>query len=171
MQIKMTCYIHNERETVLRCNRCEQPICNECAVQTPTGYRCKNCVKSQQKVFEKNFNTAVSLDYILAPLVTVILAGLGSLLSMFLGFYIIFLAPAAGWLIAEIVRRVVKNRRSRLLFRLVGAGFILGSLPLPLFFLLMFGLGGLPALLWPVVYAVLVTIAGYYRFSGIVLRV
>lgn len=171
METKTTCYIHPQRETTLRCNRCDQPICTECAVLTPTGYRCKNCVKSQQKVFEKNFNNANSSDYILAPLVTVILTGLGSLLSMFLGFYIILLAPAAGWFISEIVRRMVKNRRSRLLYRLVGASFILGSLPLPLFFLLFFGLGGLSALIWPVVYAVLVTVAGYSRFSGIVLRV
>ena len=50
-QKPLTCYNHPNRETVLRCNRCEQPICVQCAVKTPTGYRCKQCVKTQQKVF------------------------------------------------------------------------------------------------------------------------
>jgi hypothetical protein len=39
-----------DRETYLRCNRCERHICTSCAVLTPTGYRCKNCVRGAQKV-------------------------------------------------------------------------------------------------------------------------
>ena len=171
MENKTTCYVHPQRETVLRCNRCEQPICNQCAVLTPTGYRCKNCVKSQQKSFEKNFNTAIPLDYVLAPVVTVLLTALGSLLTLFLGFYIILAAPAAGWLIAEIVRRVIRGRRSRLLYRLVGAGFILGSLPLLAFMLLMAGPGAFMALIWPLVYGVLVTVTGYSNISGMMIKV
>jgi len=48
----MYCYVHPDRETLLRCNRCERPICQSCAVLTPTGYRCKECVRGQQKIFE-----------------------------------------------------------------------------------------------------------------------
>ncbi len=29
------CYLHPERETLLRCNNCERPICTKCAVLTP----------------------------------------------------------------------------------------------------------------------------------------
>ena len=50
---------------MLRCNRCERPICTECAVLTPTGYRCKECVRGQQKVFD----TAKWFDYPLAIIV------------------------------------------------------------------------------------------------------
>ena len=46
------CYVHPDRETGLRCNRCERPICADCAVLTPTGYRCKECVREQKKVFD-----------------------------------------------------------------------------------------------------------------------
>ncbi|HNW14496.1 MAG TPA: B-box zinc finger protein, partial [Anaerolineaceae bacterium] len=46
------CKNHPQRETYLRCNRCNDPICVQCAVLTPTGYRCKNCISGQQKVFE-----------------------------------------------------------------------------------------------------------------------
>ena len=37
---------------VLRCNRCGKPITPETAVLTPTGYRCQDCIRQQQKVFD-----------------------------------------------------------------------------------------------------------------------
>jgi hypothetical protein len=69
------CANHPQTETTLRCNRCEKPICTKCAVLTPTGYRCKECVKSQQKTFD----TAQLIDYPLAFIVAGGLAFLGSL--------------------------------------------------------------------------------------------
>ena len=46
------CYSHPNRETDAALHRCERPICSECAVLTPTGYRCKECIRGQQKVFD-----------------------------------------------------------------------------------------------------------------------
>ena len=37
------CARHPNTETVLRCGRCETPICPRCAVATPVGARCPNC--------------------------------------------------------------------------------------------------------------------------------
>ena len=165
METKTTCYNHPNRETSLRCNRCERPICSECAILTPTGYRCKNCIKSQQKVFDTTFNTAKPLDLVLGPLTAVFLTALGSFISLQCGFYVILIAPVLGWLISEGIRRLVRRRRSHLLFRLVGAGFLLGGLLLPLGILVLFGQSALPELLWPVVYAVLVTISGYSNIN------
>jgi len=62
------CANHPQVETSLRCNRCGKPICPKCAVSTPTGYRCRECVRGQQKVFE----TAEWYDY---PLAVVIAGG------------------------------------------------------------------------------------------------
>ena len=31
------CYVHPNRETALRCNHCNRPICADCAIRTPTG--------------------------------------------------------------------------------------------------------------------------------------
>jgi hypothetical protein len=39
------CYVHPNRETSLRCNNCDRPICAACAIRTPTGYRCRECVR------------------------------------------------------------------------------------------------------------------------------
>ena len=72
------CANHPTVETTLRCNRCEKPICAQCAVLTPTGYRCKECVKSQQKIFD----TAEPRDFILGFLVAAILSWLASLVFL-----------------------------------------------------------------------------------------
>jgi len=167
----LKCANHPARDTYLRCNRCEKPICVECAVLTPIGYRCKECVRSQQKVFE----TALLQDYVLGIIIAGVLSFIGSLLVRLVGFFVIFLAPAAGWVIAEAVRKVTKRRRGKLLFRLVGISTALGALInlLPILLLLLFGnisLGVLFAIIWPAIYAFIVSSTVYYRLSGIQLK-
>jgi hypothetical protein len=156
---------------MLRCNRCDRPICTSCAVLTPTGYRCKECVRGAQKVFE----TAQWVDYPLAMIVASVLSFLGSIAAQTLGFFTILIAPIAGVIIAEAVRWAVRRRRSRLLFRLAAAATILGALPLlllDLFGVLVSGAGGfgLIGLLWPAIYTFLVTSTVYYRLSGVQIR-
>src|SRR6266700_3112765 len=46
------CANHPTVATSLRCNKCNKPICHKCAVLTPVGYRCRECVRGQQQVFE-----------------------------------------------------------------------------------------------------------------------
>jgi len=167
---KLYCYIHPDRETLLRCNRCERPICSQCAVLTPTGYRCKNCVRGQQKIFD----TAQSADFIYAGVISLVLSFVGSLVAGVMGFFTIFLAPIAGVIIAEAVRWAVHRRRSKLLFQTAAGAAALGSLPLllialaPLFF--GGGIGGLLGLLYRGLYTVLVTSSVYYRLGGIEIR-
>ncbi len=168
------CYIHPNRETLLRCNKCERPICTECAVLTPTGYRCKECVKSQQKKFE----TAQWLDYPLSIAIAGIASFVGSYLSSFLGFFTILIAPVVGVIIAEIVRAITKKRRAKLLFQLVTLSTVLGSFPLLFIKLinlfLVLGAGNISGgiwsllpLLWQGLYTFLVASTVYYRLSGI----
>jgi len=169
------CANHPETPTTLRCNRCEKPICTKCAVLTPTGYRCKECVRGQQKVF----NTAQWYDYPLAFIVVGILSFLGILISSVIpfGFLIIFIAPIAGVIISEIARLVIRRRRSKGLFQLTALAAALGCLPILLPRIVIAfsaittgGLGGaanLLSLLWPAIYTVMVTTTVYYRLSGI----
>ncbi len=170
----LACYRHPDRETMLRCSRCERPICTECAVLTPTGYRCKDCIRGQQKAFE----TALTRDY---PVAFILAAGIsfaGSFVAGALGFFTIFIAPLGGLVIAEVVRWAVGKRRSLPLFRLAAAGAALGALPLLAIRLIGVvaalsaggGLGSLWGLLWIGVYAFLVTSTTFYRLSGIQLR-
>lgn len=156
---------------MLRCNRCNRPICPECAVLTPTGYRCKECIRGQLKVFD----TAQWIDYPLAFGVAAVLSFIGSWIASFLGFFTIFIAPVAGVILAEAVRWVVRRHRSRLLFQVATAGTIAGALPLLLIAVLRVlspgaGAFGLLSLLWPGVYTFLVVSSSYYRLSGIQIR-
>lgn len=167
---KMYCYNHPQRETVLRCNRCERPMCTSCAVLTPTGYRCKECVRGQQKIFE----TARWWDYPVAVLVAGALGVVGSLISNSLGFFILFLAPVAGMIIAEAVRLATRKRRGKWLPLAAAGAALVGSLFSPVYlaiftFLASFtsGLASLIGVLWPALFGILCASTVYYRLKGI----
>ncbi|WP_026923253.1 rhomboid family intramembrane serine protease [Glycomyces arizonensis] len=38
------CYRHRNRETYLRCVRCDKPICADCRIDAPVGFQCPDCV-------------------------------------------------------------------------------------------------------------------------------
>ena len=128
----MYCANHPAVETYLRCNKCNKPICLQCAVQTPVGYRCKECVRSQQDVY---FNAATGDNFIALAVafgvVTVATPIVGFFLAVsgFFSWIIAFLAgSAAGSLLAQVVRAAVKRRRSRTMRWFALAGIILGVL-------------------------------------------
>ena len=156
----------NNDQITLRCNKCGRPITPEEAVQTPTGYRCRDCVRQQQKIFD----TSQPLDYIWGFLIAAVLSLVGSFITDWIGFFTFLLAPALGVGIAEAVRFVTKKRRGKRLFRLVTAGVIVGGLPLILFkafFLLgSFSVFSLLDLGYQVLFLVLAVPSAYYRLSG-----
>jgi len=124
------CANHPDRETMLRCNRCDKPICYQCAVRTPVGYRCKECVREQQNVY---YNGS-SADLVIGGAVALVLGGIfGGLAYAFLGligffsFIVAFFAgPAAGGAVAEVIRRAVKKRRTRGMKWLAASLFLVG---------------------------------------------
>lgn len=161
------CYVHPDRETTLRCNNCNRPICAWCAVRTPTGYRCKECVKGQQRIFD----TAQSTDYIFGFLAAGILSLLASLLvgvvssfGIFAWILILIGAPTVGALIAEAVRFSIRRHRSRSLFITVMVGIALGAVPAILLNLIALNIFGL---IFQVIYLVLAAPTVYYRLSGL----
>lgn len=153
---------------MLRCNRCEKPICNSCAVHTPTGYRCKECVNAQKK----KFDTAEWYDYVVGIGVSGVLSLIASLiivaLSFIAGFFMWIIAAAiaggAATLIGNSVKKLLRGRRSKNLFMLSTAGVVIGALPVILFFLFT---GSFFALIAQGIYLVVAVPAVYYTLSGI----
>ncbi|MGQ9833856.1 MAG: B-box zinc finger protein [Candidatus Villigracilaceae bacterium] len=176
------CVNHPNRETILRCNRCEQYICVKCAVRTPTGYRCKTCVREQQKIFD---NAGVK-DYLIVFSLGGFLSFLGGLAILLVttavwGIFVFLLAPAVGVFIGNVLRRIIRGRHARALNWTLVVAMILGILPL----LFTFGLGSMrivflgemenllnvidmfTPLFWQLVYLIMAVPTAYAQFSGI----
>ncbi|MBI9049091.1 MAG: hypothetical protein JEZ00_06720 [Anaerolineaceae bacterium] len=182
----ITCYNHPNRETVLRCNRCDQPICVQCAIKTPTGYRCKQCVKTQQKVFV----TVKWFDYPIAIIVAGLLSSLGCLIMMTVGQMCLIIpfviGPSIGFGIAEGVRLLVRRRRSEWLFRVTAIAGGLAVLPYVIITIIStvqafsvsaeqsaqsgYALFALTPLLYVAIYLITVVPSIYYRMKGIRLK-
>lgn len=41
------CYRHPDRETGIRCTRCERPICTDCMVNASVGFHCPDCASGR----------------------------------------------------------------------------------------------------------------------------
>ena len=119
------CVNHPKTETRLRCNRCGNPICPKCAVRTPVGFRCKQCIKGQQAVFY----SATPVDYLIAVVIGLVAATIAAFIISAVGlFFTFFLAPVAGGVIAEVVRWATGRRRGRRMWLVVSACIVLGAL-------------------------------------------
>ena len=157
------CANHPQTETMLRCNRCEKLICAKCAQLTATGYRCKECVRGQQKTFE----TAEAIDYPIAFVVAAVLSFIGSLIAPRLSFFVIILAPIAGTIVGEAVRFSIRKRRANSLFITAAAGALIGSLPGLIGKIIYLDLLGM---LWYGIYAFIITTTVFYRLKGLVFK-
>ncbi|MFA9429505.1 rhomboid family intramembrane serine protease [Egicoccus sp. AB-alg2] len=64
-----TCYLHPDREALLRCSRCERPICADDMIEAPVGYQCRQCAQGGQPVRRLG-------DLFVRPLVSQTLVGI-----------------------------------------------------------------------------------------------
>jgi len=120
------CQVHTDRETGLRCNNCDRLMCAKCAVHTPVGYRCEQCVHQ----LENKFFNADQSYYIKLAAVTVIGGAIGAFIANFVGFFlfIFLIGAAAGGAISEVATRYIKGQRGRYAGEVAAAGIVGGTL-------------------------------------------
>ena len=121
------CEVHPDRETSLRCNKCGRLMCTECAVLTPVGYRCRECVRGQQERFLKASRRDDAVVFVVSALLTGVMLAVEKLIPIPLIFLLLLGLPAGG-LVAEIAFRAVGRRRSRYLGEIAAAGAALGAI-------------------------------------------
>jgi hypothetical protein len=171
------CYKHPTRETGLRCNTCDRYICASCAVHTPTGYKCPECIRERNKNFFAAYTTTNWYDYLIGPAVAGFLGFLGTMISSYIGFFIYFLiilGPLAGVYIARAVQWAVKRRRSKHLPIAATAAVVIGGLLSQwstLFYLFLTrDISILVTILWPGIFIFLAAATTYMRLAGIQLN-
>jgi len=137
------CTNHPKTETLLRCNKCGRPFCIKCLERTPVGYRCKECLNVQQA----GYYTSTPVDYVIVAVVGTVVSMIGAGIAMLIGGFglfailiAIFYGPAAGGVIAEVIRWAIQRRRGKYLWLVACATVVLGAFlvagAIPLLFLL-----------------------------------
>jgi hypothetical protein len=120
------CAVHPTVETALRCNKCGRYMCVRCAVRTPVGYRCKECVHQQQDAFF----TATQGDYLIAAAVAFGVSLPISFVITRIDFLllIIIISFPAGSLIADIANRATGKRRGRYTWMIVAGAIVVSTI-------------------------------------------
>ena len=133
------CVNHPDRETGLRCHRCDRPICYQCAIKTPVGQICPDCYKAAQKKYYNGTSADVVIGGVVAGVLGVVFGALAYLFLGAIGFfsYIIafFAGPAAGGAVAEVIRAALRRRRAQGLKVAATLAFAIGLLAVGFFLL------------------------------------
>ena len=119
----MRCYRHPDRETLIRCGRCDQPICIKCAMQGPVGFRCRQCGKPRRDALVSLRPTQLAAAIGLAVGGGAVIAYVG----VALGWFMILVAFFGGGVIVEAIDRVVGVKRGPRMVAIVYGGILVGA--------------------------------------------
>jgi hypothetical protein len=117
------CYRHPDRETWVRCGRCDQPICTRCSMQGPVGLRCKTCGTPSRDALASLRPGQVAIGLAIA-------GGLGAAVGYFssqFGFFMIIIGFFAGTFVAEGLDRTIGIKRGPRILALAVAGILIGG--------------------------------------------
>lgn len=106
----LRCARHPNTETVLRCGRCETPICARCMVMSPVGARCPTC--AQVKRFALMLKP---IELVKAVGFGVGVGALGTIILSFIPFLGIIGYAALGFAVGEVVSVGANRKRVRAL--------------------------------------------------------
>jgi len=69
------CYRHTDRETYIRCTRCERPICPDCMTSAAVGFQCPECVADGRRTV-REVRTRLGASVPTKPYVTFVIIGI-----------------------------------------------------------------------------------------------
>ena len=104
----LRCARHPNTETVLRCGKCDTPICPRCLVPTPVGARCPTCAQVRRfAVLLKPAELARAIGYAL------VVAALGTVVLTFIPFLGLLGYAALGFAVGEVASIGANRKRVR----------------------------------------------------------
>lgn len=119
----LRCYRHPDRETYVRCGRCDQPICTRCAMQGPVGFRCRQCGRPARDPLTTMRPSQLAIGFGVAALGGVVVG-----LASGFGFIGLIVAWFAGGIIADAVIRFVGFKRGPRMMAMLFGGIAVGAL-------------------------------------------
>ena len=157
MSDTLYCANHPDRETLLRCGKCGQPICTECAVRHPVGLRCPQCARVKKAptydVPSQYYLLALGAGLGASLLCSVFVEVLRIFLSAF--FLSFLLALGAGAIIGEGISRAAGYKRGRGLQVVAAISVLVGTVAGTLILLAFrFGLGSIVLLPPPTILSI-----------------
>lgn len=132
----LRCARHPGVETVLRCGRCETPICPRCLIATPVGARCPTCAQVKRfALLVKPAELARAIGY------GVGVGAVGTIIVNFIPFLGLLGYMIMGFVVGEAVSIGANRKRARELGPIAVACVFVGY---ELGFVLSFVIGGRP---------------------------
>ncbi|PDW00150.1 tetratricopeptide repeat protein [Candidatus Viridilinea mediisalina] len=140
----LSCYVHPDRDTGLRCTGCERPICSECATRAAVGQLCPECAKVRRpvnyQVGSSEILIAGAIAFFFSFIVSYVALELLVRIFILIGFIIaFFIGPIVGDFMVRLVDRGTKNKRGKPIQLALGIGYSLGVLPWILLHFLILG--------------------------------
>ena len=118
----MYCYRHPDRETYVRCGRCDRPICTSCAMMGPVGLRCRTCGKPSRDPL-----THLTPVQATTGAAAALGAGtIGAFIGLQIGIFAIFVGAFIGGMIGDAVLRVTGYKRGPVMNVIIGGGLVGG---------------------------------------------
>lgn len=108
--LTMYCVRHPKVETLVRCGKCDRPICTDCMVVGPAGVRCRDCASLRTsplyQVPADRLLLGVSAGLLVSTACGWLLAAAGGF-----GFFLFWIGLAYGAAVAETVLRMMRRKR------------------------------------------------------------
>ncbi len=122
------CARHPTVETLLRCGRCDKPICTRCQIPTPVGMRCRECAQVKRVALTNRPSelARAALAGLVASVALIYLLDILISASPLFGSLGLFAMAGIGYGVGAVVSSAARGKRSRDLAIVAVVCFVVG---------------------------------------------